>query len=79
MPLLKLVRVSPDLKRTNELLERIALALERLSPEIPAVPDEQVEPLVIDDAESEPKERDESEGLREPGDSGEEDEDAQEP
>lgn len=71
MPLLKLVRSSPDLRRTNELLERIALALERLSPEIPAVPDEELVSLVFDDAEEE-RIVDESEGLREPDSEGDE-------
>lgn len=64
MPLVvvNLKRVSPELKRTNELLERIAVALERLSPELTEEVESELQPLVIDDAEGE-KETDESEGL----------------
>ena len=47
-------------KRTNELLERIAIALEQLTP---AVPDTEVSAVV--DEFTEPRDVDESEGLDE--------------
>jgi hypothetical protein len=53
--------VSPDLARTNQLLERIALALERL---IPEPEDTEILEAVVDDFEAEKK--DESEGLKDP-------------
>lgn len=57
-PLLKIVRVGS--KRQEELLERIAQALERLSP--PEPPDTELTVESVDEIQ-EPKVRDESEGI----------------
>ena len=51
-----------DNKRTNELLERIAVALEKLHPE-PI--DTEITDFVVDEVLDSPSQRDESEGLDE--------------